>query len=71
MKEIEKKQIKAIRYANQPARFVMKGSIVTLQSDHGVRTLKKVGNIWFCDCTFYAKTTTCSHVMALESLLGQ
>ena len=61
-----KKIEKAKRYCSEPERFTVSDGIVNIATDHGVRTLKKQGEQWGCNCDFFQEHSMCSHLMALE-----
>lgn len=64
-----KKIEKAKRYCSEPERFTVSDGIVNVATDHGVRTLKKQGEQWACNCEFFQEHSICSHLMALEEYL--
>ncbi len=66
--QLLKKIAKAKVYASQPERFVLKGSLAELRSEHGTRQLHKVGDKWICDCDFNAHYGICSHVIAVKEI---
>lgn len=63
--EFQKKIKKAKGYMVQPERFSYDGNRVTIHSEHGIRTVV-VGtdNRYSCDCEYYQKAGTCSHIIA-------
>ena len=38
---------------------------VIINSEHGTRTVRKEKNKIACDCDFYKKNKTCSHILAI------
>lgn len=68
--ELDDKRRKAARYAQEPERFMLDALTLTMQSEHGRRTITLVGGEWRCTCPFYARRGTCSHVMAAQMLLA-
>jgi hypothetical protein len=61
---------KAKRYAAEPERVTINQLRATFRggNDHSI-TLEN--DHWSCDCRFYTNWQTCSHVMALQRMLGQ
>jgi nucleoside-triphosphatase THEP1 len=59
---------KAKGYVSQPERFSKNGETVTLRSEHGIRTLSRVGSFWACTCDFFAQHHICSHALATKEL---
>ncbi|PIR76547.1 MAG: hypothetical protein COU32_01400 [Candidatus Magasanikbacteria bacterium CG10_big_fil_rev_8_21_14_0_10_42_10] len=62
--QLKRKREKAKKYSSEPERFSIKENLVTVVSDHGIRTLQKIDEAWICDCDFFSKYATCSHVIA-------
>lgn len=61
---------KAKRYEQEPERIKFRSLQVTFNgenSDHEV-TLSERG--WKCNCGFFPRNGTCSHVMAMQRILG-
>jgi len=67
--ELNVKRDKAKIYATQPKRFQFTSFEVNMMSDHDDRTIVYSGGKWQCTCEFYQQNQTCSHIMALQSLL--
>lgn len=59
---------KAKRYAQEPERIALHSINATFRggNDHQI-TLGEDG--WHCDCQFFNRWQTCSHVMALQRML--
>jgi len=66
-----KKQKKAAKYATEPDRFELSCIRVRMTSEHGVRDIELVHGSWKCTCDFFPEHGTCSHIMALESILRE
>lgn len=64
------KRRKAERYATEPDRFCIDSLSATMHSEHGDRAIVFEKGKWSCTCDFFAEQQTCSHVMALEIILG-
>ena len=62
---------KAKRYAQEPQRVTFKRFDVSFRGEHGTYTVTFDEGRWHCECRFFAQRGTCSHVMALERLLGE
>lgn len=60
---------KAKRYAQEPERIKVQQFRATFQggNDHIVSL---ENDQWSCDCRFFRNWQTCSHVMALQRILG-
>ncbi len=63
------KQRKAARYSREQDRFEVFSVRATMQAEHGARVVEFDGGSWSCTCDFFRHHATCSHVMALESIL--
>ncbi|MGH3974643.1 MAG: hypothetical protein ACRDS9_15135 [Pseudonocardiaceae bacterium] len=68
---IDAKHHKAQRYTNEPDRFRVDAFRVTMKSEHGDRVIGFETGVWSCTCDFFAGYRTCSHVMALDLILGE
>ncbi len=64
-----KKISKAKKYISEPKRFSIKANNASINTDHGIRNLKKMEDGWSCDCEFFKENLICSHVIALEEYL--
>ena len=70
----ETKAEKAKEYAKESERFQILEVNLRMSSKHGERaiTYRAGGNApWTCDCDFFAKEQTSSHVMAAQRVLAQ
>jgi hypothetical protein len=61
---------KAKRYAEELDRIRFDEFKVTVEGDHGTHLVSYSSGQWRCDCGFFAKRGVCSHIMALERILG-
>jgi hypothetical protein len=61
---------KAKRYAQQPERFAVEQFQVRFKGSSGDHLITLQGDEWSCDCNFYKSWNTCSHIMALQRMLG-
>ncbi len=61
---------KAHRYAGERDRITIRDFNVNFRGDHGTYATSYYGEEWHCACNFFAKWETCSHVMALQKILG-
>ena len=64
--KIEKARI----YAEEPERFRLTGLSCEVSGDNSSHVAALGADGWTCDCLFFADVDTCSHVMALQRLLG-
>lgn len=70
--KIKRKKIKSQRYVNELERFSLDELKLTINSEHGVRKIKySKDNKFSCTCDFYKEFATCSHIMAIESLINK
>lgn len=63
------KRRKAERYASEPQRVVVLALTALLKSEHGERRVSLLDGTWSCTCDFFPNHHTCSHVMAVQSIL--
>ena len=63
------KILKAKRYFSEPKRFIPDNDKVIINTDHGIRNLKNIGNNMICDCEFFKENNLCSHIIAFEEYL--
>ena len=68
--QLQRKQMKAGHYAQQPERFTLLEIRLQMRSTHGVRLVSYGEGGWHCTCDFYRERGICSHIMAAEQLLG-
>ncbi|MBT9159852.1 MAG: hypothetical protein AAGB97_01650 [Dehalococcoidia bacterium] len=61
---------KAHRYAGERDRITIRDFNVDFRGEHGTYITGYNGEKWHCACNFFAKWETCSHVMALQKILG-
>ncbi len=61
---------KAKRYAQEPERVAITALRATFRGENGYHQIGYDGQHWSCDCHFFQGWNTCSHVMAMERLLG-
>jgi hypothetical protein len=61
---------KARIYADEPERIHFKELTVEFEGNHNPHTVEFHDGHWQCDCTFFGSHHTCSHVMALDRVLG-
>lgn len=63
---------KARRYAAEPERAEIRSLYVRFRGDHDVYDVRFEGGTWTCTCHSFEAlgVGTCSHIMALERLLG-
>lgn len=64
--EFLRKIEKAKRYVSEPHRFAKRGWQIELQSEHGFRRIYFDGQVWVCNCGFYAQHGICSHTIATQ-----
>ena len=63
---------KARRYAEEPARVEFQSLDIHFRGDHDMYEVRFVDGEWTCNCHSFSalQAGTCSHIMALERLLG-
>lgn len=61
---------KARMYADQPERIHFKDLRVEFDGNHAPHTVEFHDGQWRCDCSYFRGHATCSHVMALDRVLG-
>lgn len=69
VQRLMQKAEKAKKYISGPERFKRSGSIITLTSEHGTRTLTKRQNGWTCSCDFFVQHAICSHTIAVREIV--
>jgi hypothetical protein len=64
---------KAHRYAREPERISIKHLVTTFHGSHDDYEVRLDGDTWTCTChTFEGHMVdTCSHIMAIQHLLGK
>lgn len=61
---------KARMYAEEPERIRFHTFRVTFHGEHADHTVTYDEGTWACTCRFFQTRGTCSHIMALERVLG-
>ncbi len=61
---------KAKRYAQEPERVSFSGFTVVFQGENDSHKVSYSSGKWHCSCSFFSQWGTCSHVMALQQILG-
>jgi len=61
---------KAKSYADQPERIHFKELTVEFEGNHSQHTVEFHEGSWLCDCGYFRNHETCSHVMAIDRVLG-
>ena len=61
---------KARMYADQPERIHIRELRVDFDGNHSPHTVAFRDNRWACDCGYFRGHGTCTHVMALDRILG-
>ena len=61
---------KATIYAREPDRVTFGELSTTFRGDNETHTVAFRDNRWACDCHFFGSNGICSHVMAIQKLLG-
>lgn len=61
---------KANLYAREPDRVTFSELSTTFRGDNETHTVAFLDNHWSCDCHFFGSNGICSHVMAIQKLLG-
>ncbi len=63
---------KARRYAEEPDRARIDALHLNFQGDHSCYDVRLADNRWSCSCHLFTalKLGTCSHIMAVERMLG-
>lgn len=63
---------KARRYAAEPQRAQLQSLHVKFQGDNDIYDVRLEGDAWSCTCHSFTalQLGTCSHIMAMERLLG-
>lgn len=62
---------KAHRYAQEPERVRINGLSATFHGSHDEYDVTLADGHWTCNCHTFDAIHTCSHVMALQQLIGQ
>ena len=61
---------KANLYAREPDRVTFGELSTTFRGDNETHTVAFRDERWSCDCHFFGSAGICSHVMAIQKLLG-
>ena len=61
---------KANLYAREPDRVRFEDLTVSFNGEHDSHRVSYSGGTWDCNCGFFPSWKTCSHVMALQKLIG-
>lgn len=61
---------KAKRYEHEPERIKFRSLNVTFNGENDIHDLSFSGQGWQCNCGFFTKNGTCSHVMAMQRILA-
>ena len=59
------------RYAGERDRIAVREISVDFRGGHGTYATGYNGSDWRCTCNFFKDWETCSHVMALQKILGE
>lgn len=61
---------KAKRYAQEPDRITFAGLTAVFHGENDDHKLSYSNEKWHCTCHFFSQWETCSHIMALQQILG-
>jgi hypothetical protein len=61
---------KAKRYAQEPGRVTFSGLTAVFRGENDNHKLSYANGKWHCTCHFFSQWEICSHVMALQQILG-
>ena len=61
---------KANLYAREPERIQFQTLSLKFQGEHDQYRVSYDGSNWSCDCHFFPTWKTCSHIMAMQKLIG-
>jgi hypothetical protein len=62
---------KAKRYAQEPSRITFSGLAAVFHGENDDHELSYSNGEWRCTCHFFSQWKICSHVMALQEILGK
>lgn len=68
---LRRKRRKAKRYSGELKRFTLESFGMSMESEHGRRSIAFNAGRWECSCEFFGEHSTCSHVMAVELLFAK
>ena len=61
---------KANLYAREPDRVQFSDLTVSFKGEHDTYRVSYDGHNWHCECHFFRGWKTCSHIMAMQKLIG-
>jgi hypothetical protein len=61
---------KANLYAREPDRVTFREFSTTFRGENDTHNVAFRDNHWSCDCHFFGSNGLCSHVMAIQKLMG-
>jgi hypothetical protein len=61
---------KAKRYQQEPERINIQALSLTFNGENSTHHVSLDGTQWHCDCDFFPRNGTCSHVMAMQRILA-
>jgi hypothetical protein len=61
---------KANLYAREPDRVTFRDLSVTFRGDNDSHSVAFRNDHWSCDCDFFGSNDICTHVMAIQKLMG-
>ncbi len=61
---------KANMYAREPERIAFTDIAATFRGEHDSYDVSYRGASWSCSCNFFPTSGICSHVMAMQKLIG-
>lgn len=67
--ELERKKVKAEKYAKELERFEIIDFNVKMKSKHDIRYIKYLNGKYECTCDWYIHNGICSHIMAIQNIL--
>ncbi|MCD6568332.1 MAG: hypothetical protein J7K94_06330 [Dehalococcoidia bacterium] len=62
---------KAKRYAQEPGRISFSGFTTVFHGENSDHKVSYASGKWHCTCDFFSQWGTCSHIMALQQVLGK
>ena len=62
---------KAKRYAQEPGRISFSGFTTVFHGENSDHKVSYASGKWHCTCSFFSQWGTCSHIMALQQILGK
>ena len=61
---------KAKRYAQEPGRVTFSGLTAVFRGENDDHQRSYANGKWNCTCRFFSQWGTCSHIMALQQMIG-